>query len=521
VSSEQLSSEAWKMREIISLHIGTTGVKTGDLCWQLFNVEQGIDSTGNRDATKDEELYGNSSDKLRWKSFFRESEVTSTKYIPRSLFIDNETAVCDEIRNGTFRDFYDSNNIISSPSHLDAGSEVGSRSTYTKGYNNSFLLEEAMEKIRRMNEQSDNCQGYLIYHSMEGGLGSGFTSKLLERLSTEYSLKNQLKMTYSFFPSVNSSSIPAIELYNYLLSMHSLIEFADITSCYDNESLLNICKSRLRIDDNDNHVAMLNRNHVFAQTVTAMTTGLRNGNCSLNDSLSALSLNHIPYHRFHFLVNAFSPLYSAGITCQNWNCQEITEACFDHPTNPWFISYPSTDSSSYSYSSSFPRPSSLLMFQCRPCYHKYITLSLQYLGDIITKDVSTSIIKIKESKTIQFVDWVPTGFKCGISYSRIPYLSDTEIGRALRGVSMIVNTTAMKDTLSILNQQFDQSFQTKQFLHYYIENGIEEETFQQAKENIESLITDYQECENETVLEDDNEHEDNEVSNLTAGAGVN
>ena len=37
-------------------------------------------------------------------------------------------------------------------------------------------------------------------------------------------------------------------------------------------------------------------------------------------------------------------------------------------------------------------------------------------GDVVPKDVNASVATIKTKRTIQFVDWCPTGFKCGINY---------------------------------------------------------------------------------------------------------
>merc|ERR1712086_972889 len=33
-------------------------------------------------------------------------------------------------------------------------------------------------------------------------------------------------------------------------------------------------------------------------------------------------------------------------------------------------------------------------------------------GDVVPKDVNASVATIKTKRTIQFVDWCPTGFKC-------------------------------------------------------------------------------------------------------------
>ena len=47
---------------------------------------------------------------------------------------------------------------------------------------------------------------------------------------------------------------------------------------------------------------------------------------------------------------------------------------------------------------------------------KYMSCCLLWSGDVVPKDVNATIAMIKTKKTIQFVDWCPTGFKVGINY---------------------------------------------------------------------------------------------------------
>ena len=51
------------------------------------------------------------------------------------------------------------------------------------------------------------------------------------------------------------------------------------------------------------------------------------------------------------------------------------------------------------------------MVKCDPATGKYMSVCLLYRGDVVPKDVNASIRSIKEKKTVQFVDWCPTGFK--------------------------------------------------------------------------------------------------------------
>ena len=51
------------------------------------------------------------------------------------------------------------------------------------------------------------------------------------------------------------------------------------------------------------------------------------------------------------------------------------------------------------------------MVKCDPSKGKYMAICLLYRGDVVPKDVNSAIAAIKAAKTVQFVDWCPTGFK--------------------------------------------------------------------------------------------------------------
>ena len=51
------------------------------------------------------------------------------------------------------------------------------------------------------------------------------------------------------------------------------------------------------------------------------------------------------------------------------------------------------------------------MVKCDPKKGKYMAVCLLYRGDVVPKDVNFAIATTKLNKSIQFVDWCPTGFK--------------------------------------------------------------------------------------------------------------
>ena len=100
-----------------------------------------------------------------------------------------------------------------------------------------------------------------------------------------------------------------------------------------------------------------------------------------------LQTNLVPYPRIHFPLATYAPVISAEKAYhEQLSVAEITNACFE-PSNQ--------------------------MVKCDPRHGKYMACCLLYRGDVVPKDVNAAIATIKTKRTIQFVDWCPTGFKVG------------------------------------------------------------------------------------------------------------
>ncbi|PIK59143.1 putative tubulin alpha-1C chain-like [Apostichopus japonicus] len=160
-------------REVISVHIGQAGVQIGNACWELFCLEHGIQPDGQMpsDTTIG---YGDDA----FNTFF--SETNSGKHVPRSIFVDLEPTVIDEIRTGTYKSLFHPEQLITGKE--DAANNYA-RGHYTAGRTH---IDMVIDRLRKLSEQCFGLQGFLIFHSFGGGTGSGFTALLMERLSVEY-----------------------------------------------------------------------------------------------------------------------------------------------------------------------------------------------------------------------------------------------------------------------------------------------------------------------------------------------
>merc|ERR1711912_191399 len=88
------------------------------------------------------------------------------------------------------------------------------------------------------------------------------------------------------------------------------------------------------------------------------------------------------------------------------------------------------------------------MGKCDPRHGKYMACCMMYRGDVVPKDVNAAVATIKTKRTIQFVDWCPTGFKCGINYQPPTVVPGGDLAKVMRAVCMISNSTAIAEVFS-------------------------------------------------------------------------
>jgi len=294
------------MKEIISIHLGQAGIQVGNAWWELFCLEHGIQPDGERPFDNTIEGAVDTSN-----TFYSEGE--EGKYVPRAVLLDLEPSVCDEVRTGTYRNLFHPEQIISGKE--DAANNFA-RGKYSVG---KEMIEICQDRIRKLSDNCSDLQGFMGFHSVGGGTGSGFGALLLERLSVDYGKK--LKMNFAVYPSPQISSA-IVEPYNSVLSTHSLIEHSDITLVLDNEAIYDICKSKLDIE----RPAYSNLNQIIAQTISSLTASIRFEGC-LNADMEELEKNLIPYPRLHFMLSSIGPIISSFKSwIEDMSITKITES---------------------------------------------------------------------------------------------------------------------------------------------------------------------------------------------------
>jgi len=417
---------------------------------------------------KDQSGVGGNDDSFN--TFF--DQVGEDRYVPRALYIDLEPGVCDAVRTGAYGSLYHPEQIISGKE--DAANNYA-RGHYTTG---KEIIDRVLDRVRKLADSCSGLQGFLVFHATGGGTGSGLGALLLERLSVDYGRKSKLSFAISPSPQVSTA---VVEPYNSVLSTHALLEHTDVTFSLDNEALYDICKKKLGIE----RPSYTNLNRLIAQVISSLTTSLRFDG-ALNVDVTEFQTNLVPYPRIHFMVTSYAPIVSSEKSYhESLSVSEITSSAFE-PDN--------------------------MMTKCDPRHGKYMACCLMYRGDVVPKEVNASVAATKNKRTIQFVEWCPTGFKVGINYQPPHAVPDGDLASVKRAVCMISNTTAIAETLSKIDHKFDLMYAKRAFVHWYVGEGMEEGEFSEAREDLAALERDYEEVgkedEGEAALGEEDFEED-------------
>lgn len=444
------------MREIISVQTGQCGNQVGYNFWKSICKEHSIDSDG--------AYYGENSLELeRVEVYF--NETRAGRYVPRTCLVDLEPGVVNSIRQQHGSLFHPDSCITA---------QSGASNNWAKGYytEGAELCDQITDVIRRNAEASDALQGFQISQSLGGGTGAGLGTLLLSKIREEY--PDRILTTFSVVPSPLVSDT-IVEPYNAVLALNELIENADETFCVDNEALYDICFRTLRMAS----PTYGDLNHLVSQTMSGITACLRFPG-QLNADLRKLAVNLVPFPRLHFFLPGFAPLTSRASTdYRKLTVAELTNQMFDVRN---------------------------MMVAANPQHGRYLTAAVMFRGKVSMKSVDEEMLKVQRKNSQYFIDWIPNNIKtsvCDIAAEGLP-MSATFIG----------NNTCISECFSRIEKQYQVMFNRKAFIHWYTNEGMALEEFEEAWSNLSDLIAEYQQYQEASASDDEDLDVDENLADI-------
>jgi len=450
------------VREVLTISVGQGGIQLGNAIWAQYTNEHDIESNGERkkDANTDD---------LYFHTFFE--ETAAGQYVPRNLSVDLEPTVLDDIRRGPYAGMFHPEFLVNGKE--DAANNFA-RGHYTVGKEQMDIVND---RIRKLVDNSENVQGFIVNHSVGGGTGSGMGMLILERLAVDYRKKS--KIGFEIYPSPNISTC-IVEPYNGLLSTHWLLDHTDVSLVLDNEALYEICQKKLDIKK----PSYANLNRIIAKVVSSMTAALRFDG-ELNVDMNEFQTNLVPFPRLHFMTTSLAPVISKSKTGHEaHDCRRITDDCLQ--ANSFLVKYADFD----------------------VVEDKYMAISLNYRGAIKSKVANATVQWVKTQGKVSFVEWCPTGFKIGLNDVPAAEVENDDMAKAERNATMIGNNIAVNRVFSErLSKKYDMMYSQRAYVHWYVGEGMEEGEFSEAREDLGFLEKDYLDVVSEQASDEEEEEE--------------
>lgn len=442
-------------REIITIQTGQCGNQIGAEFWEQLCQEHGIRNDG---MLEDFATSGND----RKDVFFYQAD--DDHYIPRSILVDLEPRVINNILESRFGNLYNPENIYLSKDGSGAGNN------WANGYSQGeTLCEDILEMLDREADNSDSLEGFNLLHSIAGGTGSGLGSFLLERLSDRYPKK--LLQTYSVFPNNEDSSDVVVQPYNSLLALKRLAKNADCVMVLDNAALTRIVADRLHVRNPD----ITHTNRLVSTVLSASTTTLRFPSY-MNNDLASVIAPLIPIPKCHFISTAYTPFTSkdsdTAKAVRKTTVSDVMRRLVQ--TKNKMVSTTPTKSS---------------------CYLSILNI---IQGEVESTEVHKSLVRMRGDLASQFIPWGPASIQ--VALTKKPSYSDSK--HKVSGL-MMANHTSIASLFNRTLQQYDRLRKRNAFLDLYrrepmFSDNLDE--FDDARNVVVDLINEYKACESEKYL---------------------
>ncbi|CAH8460584.1 unnamed protein product [Dicrocoelium dendriticum] len=322
------------------------------------------------------------------------------------------------------------------------------------------MIDQVMERIRKAAEHTDLLQGFIATHSCSGGTGGGLTAYIFQCLIADYDKYSIIQLP--IYPSPQQANT-IVEPYNTVLHIHQAVDAVKLSAMMDNEAIGELCQRSLMHRQPTYHTM----NQVIALLTSSLLSPVRYPGC-LTAGLPELETNLVPFPRIHFPVLRHAPfLHYSRSTQQASSIDQLVQQVFS---------------------------TSGQTVKCDLYRGKFMACVLSFRGLVGPRLVNSALARIKGTPHFEFVDWCPTGVKVNLVAQPPVFMAhDSHIAPTDCSVTMLVNTSAIRSVWTTVSAKFDMMFSRRCFVHWFLNEGLEESEMVDARETLASIERDYRE----------------------------
>ncbi|XP_073975586.1 uncharacterized protein isoform X2 [Rhodnius prolixus] len=411
------------MKEIITLHLGQTGVQVADPLWRLMSTEHNIAIDGTQLPCPNDWDFSPISEMCPEILIGIDCKKTNGNYEP----------IFQETRDGKF---YGRSVLIDPDPETIA----------------SMMRPRICERIRRMLEECDLPEGFIIINSLGGGTGSGLTAALLNTLRIYY--KNLVQLQVTLFPTPQATTV---EPYNCALHEYKMNDNSCIM-LIDNQALFNALTPMRRSSNGFEAV-----NNIIAQLVSNLTIGTRfkeisEGLISLRDLRFLLH----PTKNLRYSSFSYSPFTSKKTyRYDKWYEHELTIDCFTEINQ--LINCPNIEKT--------PNLGTCMIYRGNLNYFKAKECAGNYLR--------------------QLNGGLQTGVNVCVSQKNTYHLDENNMPKAGNTACKLSTNLALKNIWEKTYNNYTTLLQKRAFLHWYENERMTSCDFDGAKEKLCILLDEY------------------------------
>ena len=175
--------------------------------WEQFCSEHAISTTGDRKNDNDSDV--------TFRTFFEQTKAGL--YVPRNLMVDLEPSTIDNVKNSKYSAIFHPECLLSGDKSADNNFAKGH---YSLG---KEMIDKVNDRLRKLVDNCDNVQGFVVNHSVGGGTGSGLGALILERIAVDYRKKSKVfEQSTMCFLSLSLSVLCSVTLNAWCFSLYTL-----------------------------------------------------------------------------------------------------------------------------------------------------------------------------------------------------------------------------------------------------------------------------------------------------------